>query len=130
MNPAAQSAPTRIVVRDAMFTPTYRTEYEHRIREGQFVLEEKTENIVNRKTGTAEHPRTGERVLPGASFDGEIIVHVYDGDDPKKMIGQIRHVMGVVQEASGLGAAGSRGYGRVRFENVREEQIDLKALSV
>lgn len=125
MKPGAESAPTRIVVRDAPFAKSYRIEYEKRLKEGLPVLEQKTENIINRKSGTAEHPRTGERLLPGARFNGEIIIHVYDGDDGQQMANRIRHAMAVVQETSGLGAGGSRGSGRVRFENVKEEQIPL-----
>ena len=125
MKPKAECAPTRIVVRDAHFSAAYLQRYEERIAEGKVVLEEKTENIINRKSGAAEHPRTGERVLPGACFDGEIILHVYDGDDTRKMTDLIRHGLGVVQQASSLGAGGSRGSGRVRFNNLKEEAIAL-----
>lgn len=130
MKPKALSAPARIVVRDARFTDEYRSQYQERLRDGKPVLEEKTENIVNRKSGTAEHPRTGERILPRSRFAGEILLHIYQGDDAAKMTKEIRHSLGIVQNFSGLGAGGSRGYGRTRFDKVREETISLSGITL
>ncbi len=130
MNPKAESSPARIVVRDASFTEKYREDYVRRLAQGEPVIEHKTENIIDRKAGTAAHPRTGERVLPGARFGGEILLHIYAGDDAEAMAERIRHAMGVVQEFSSLGASGSRGYGRVRFENVKQETIPLAGVTV
>src|SRR5262249_49447911 len=89
------------------------------------VFELKTENIVDRKSGAAEHPRTGERVLPGSQFDGEIILHVYEGDKDGEWVALLRKALRVVEEFSALGAGGSRGSGRVKFLDVKEEKIDL-----
>jgi CRISPR-associated protein Csm3 len=85
----------------------------------------KTENIVDRKTGAAEHPRTGERVLPGSKFDGEILLHVYGGDKDEDSIGLIRKGLRVIEEFSAMGAGGSRGSGRVKFLQIEEEKLDL-----
>jgi CRISPR-associated protein Csm3 len=128
--PNAECAPTRIVVRDAHFTPGYRDEYEKRLQEGRPVLEEKTENLVNRKSGAAKDPHTGERVLPGARFAAEIILHIYEGDEAADMERSIRHALAVVQEASSIGAGGSRGSGRVRFENLSSSAIPLASLQI
>ena len=59
MNPSAESAPTRIRVRDAHLTKESSEKYKS---SGQ-LMEQKTENLVNRKTGTARDP-PGERVPP------------------------------------------------------------------
>jgi hypothetical protein len=46
------------------------------------------------------------------------------------MIEFVRHGLGIIQEASSLGAGGSRGSGRVSFENIQEETIPLETLKV
>ncbi len=130
MKPGAASAPTRIVVRDALLSGQSRTRFQEAVLAGVPVLEEKTENIIDRKAGTARSPRTGERVLPGTVFDGEIILHIYEGDDADEMTKFIRHGLGIIQEACSLGASGSRGYGKVRFENLQVETLKLDQLTI
>jgi CRISPR-associated protein Csm3 len=129
-NPNAPSAPTRIVVRDSFLSQDCRDSLKQREKESRPTVEIKTENIINRKTGTAREPRTGERVLPGTRFDGEVVIHIYEGDDQSKMIKLVRDGMGIIQDGSSLGASGSRGYGRVRFENVTEKVLKLDQLTV
>ncbi len=127
-NPSAQCAPTRIVVRDARLSTGSREKMEADQKVGRPIVELKTENVINRRTGTAEHPRTGERVLPGTVFDGEILLHVYNGDKQKEFVDFIRLGLGIIQEASSLGASGSRGYGRVRFDKLVEKEFALDQL--
>ncbi len=121
---------TRIIVRDALMSEGSRDNLYKAGEQGKATVEHKTENVINRSSGAAEHPRTGERLLPGLVFDGEIVLHVYEGDDPRKMVQFVRHGLGIIQEASSLGAGGSRGSGKVCFENVKEETIPLQQLTV
>lgn len=130
MNPEAESSPTRIVVRDAYLSEEWKKKFEDAAKSGSPFLEEKTENIVNRKTGAAKHPRTGERVPPGTVFSGEIILHIYEGDDAKEFETFVRRGLGIIQEASSIGASGTRGYGKVRFNNIRSEEKKLADLKV
>lgn len=130
MKPGAASAPTRVVVRDSPLSESSRQKFHEALMAGVPVFEEKTENIVDRKAGTAKHPRTGERVLPGTVFNGEIILHIYEGDDADQLTKFVRHGLGIIQEGSSLGASGSRGYGKVRFENVHQEVLQLDQLTV
>jgi CRISPR-associated protein Csm3 len=97
---------------------------------GKPITEEKTENIIDRKSGAAQHPRTGERVLADTTFDGEILLHIYEGDTAKEMVNFVRHGLGIIQEASSIGASGSRGYGKVRFEDIKEETLKVSDLKV
>src|SRR3990172_2950081 len=60
-NTRHELGPTRIIVRDAFLTEG-----------GQIEL--KTESTNKRMTGGAEHPRTLERVAPGATFAFEVAV--------------------------------------------------------
>jgi CRISPR-associated protein Csm3 len=74
MNPHHELGPTRIIVRDAQF------------REGKDALplehrfETKTENLIDRKIGTALHPRKVERVAAGAEFTLKIGIQHWDLD--------------------------------------------------
>jgi CRISPR-associated protein Csm3 len=121
---------TRIVVRDCLMSNKSREALKEAGAAGKQTVEYKTENVINRNSGAAEHPRTGERLLPGMTFDGEILLHIYEKDDAKKMTAFVRHGLGIIQEASSLGAGGSRGSGKVKFDNVREETVPLANLTV
>ena len=103
-----ESDPTRIIVRDALLSKEFKETI-------PFILEHKTENMVNRKSGKAESPRTTERVPEGVSFDFEIILRIYEGDNEKAMIKEVEKALTYVEE-SYLGGSGSRGYGNVKFE--------------
>ena len=78
--------------------------------------EAKSENRINRISGTAEHPRQTERVPAGARFTFRLSLKTYDGDDDS-----LRHTLlqGLkLLEWDSLGGSGSRGYGKIRFENL------------
>jgi CRISPR-associated protein Csm3 len=130
LKPKPECAPTRIVVRDSPMTEESRKRFLEDQKTGKPTVEEKTENIINRTFGAAEHPRTGERVLPETTFNGEILLHVYEGDNARNFADFVRHGLGIVQDASSIGASGSRGYGKVRFENVSEKTLEVSTLTV
>lgn len=78
------------------------------------IREIKTENVIHRIKGTAQHPRQTERVVPGVEFKFEIRVKVLEGDDEnvfKKIIEKGLKLL----ELDYLGGNGSRGYGRVKI---------------
>ena len=78
--------------------------------------EAKSENRINRISGTAEHPRQTERVPAGARFTFRLSLKTYDSDDDS-----LRHTLlqGLkLLEWDSLGGSGSRGYGKIRFENL------------
>lgn len=114
-SPKAESAPTRIIVRDALPSEEFRMEIEKFYRNHENYLEEKVENIVKRDKGIANSPRTIERVPGGASFDFEIVLRVFEGDNEEKMLAFVKEGLELV-ELSYLGGSGSRGYGKVRFD--------------
>jgi CRISPR-associated protein Csm3 len=127
--PQAESSPTRILVRDAALTPESSLHFRELQAEGKSLFEEKAENLVDRDKGTAEHPRWQERVWD-AAFQMEILVHVYDGDEPVKMLEFVRKGLGLIQEIGALGAGGSRGSGQVRFENISVDPMTLESVTV
>ncbi|MEZ4775450.1 MAG: type III-A CRISPR-associated RAMP protein Csm3 [Bacteroidia bacterium] len=109
--------PTRLLVRDA-FLDTYG--FEKTFSEADLTdeyTEEKWENTINRRTGTAEHPRQLERVPAGADFDFVMIYNVYDDGKKDAHIKHIRRAMRILEEDY-LGGQGSRGYGAIEFVDV------------
>jgi CRISPR-associated protein Csm3 len=115
MNMHAESGTTRLTVRDAHFTPAYAEKWKTNP-----VFEEKTENIIDRSRGTAEHPRTQERVPASAVFDAEMLLKVFEGDNFDKMVKDLAHALAVLERFDSLGAGGSRGSGRIKIRNFPE----------
>jgi CRISPR-associated protein Csm3 len=121
---------SRLTVRDARFTTEYLAQWQQRIAEGLPVLETKTENIIDRNRGVAQHPRTQERVPAGALFGAEMVLRVFEGDDDGKMLGNLKNALAVTQRFDSLGAGGSRGSGRIGIRNFRPEKIALAGLTL
>lgn len=96
--------PTRLIVRDA------------KLEGDAFETELKTENMINRLSGKAEHPRTTERVPAGAVFSFEMVYSIYDDSD----YSNFKRVISLLSmlEDSYLGGSGSRGYGKVAIEDM------------
>lgn len=143
---------TRLIVRDAhLHEEHFKDKFlADAVLETAFT-DSKYENSINRKTGTANHPRQLERVPAGAIFNFEMIYDVYgnrDGKDDGKMdthLNQIRLAMELLQYDY-LGGQGSRGYGKIRFitlvkieekpsiyrweveDKSQEEKIDIQTL--
>ncbi|ABO50157.1 CRISPR-associated protein, Csm3 family [Desulforamulus reducens MI-1] len=123
--PKHDLGPTRILVRDAMLSDESRQEMIRIIQEGKSYIEIKTENIIVRTTGVANHPRTQERVPAGAKFDFEIVVQVFDIDLEKDVIDFVKKALKSV-ENSYLGSSGSRGYGQVHFTKLTLDGEEFK----
>jgi len=119
-----QLGPTRIIVRDAPLISD------------SFAIENKTESINRRDTGAAEHPRTVERVAPGAKFALEIGVQEFDidkdfsyTDDQEKpvkgadaLLEVVCHCLDLVEQ-TGIGAGTGKGYGQVKIEIEPEKKL-------
>jgi CRISPR-associated protein Csm3 len=115
-NPHHDLGPTRALFRDAMLTGTSRQRLiDARESKGIAFAEVKTENLVNRLTGTAEHPRTQERVPAGTKFDFEISLRIFDDDNEGEIVGLLEQGLELLQQDY-LGGSGSRGYGKVSLE--------------
>lgn len=105
--------PTRLIMRDATLTPEYRTLFEN----GRLPMEVKYENIINRVTGVAEHPRPLERVPAGTCFMLNIGFRVYEGDSDD-LLNWVLTGLKLIQLDS-IGGGGSRGSGQVLFEDLK-----------
>jgi len=78
--------------------------------------EAKYENMIDRQSGTAKHPRQTERVPAGVKFDYDIRIKVTQDDDDETLKQLVKRGLELI-ENDYLGGNGSRGYGRVIFTN-------------
>ena len=99
-------------------------DYADRLREDNLPLTEaKSENRINRIAGTAEHPRQTERVPAGARFDFKLTVKQFDGDEEALFDTLLQGLK--LLEWDSLGGSGSRGYGKVKLQNLRKNGKDI-----
>lgn len=79
------------------------------------LTETKMENMIDRIRGVAEHPRNTERVPAGARFEFALTIRVHDNED---LLADVYRGIRLV-EYTGLGGSGSRGYGKLRFTDLK-----------
>ncbi len=113
--------PTRLIVRDAHLTDTWR----QRFREGKLQMEVKYENTIDRVKGTAKDPRPLERIPSGVQFDFNLSFKVFEGDD-EKLLDEVFFGLRLL-ELDALGGNSSRGCGQIRFTGLscNDEPVDL-----
>jgi CRISPR-associated protein Csm3 len=117
---AKTRGPTRLIIRDAELTEDFKKKFSA----GQAILEDKTENGLNRITALA-NPRHIERVVPGVEFKFELVYRIIDIDDGGKKDEELFN--SVVLEGlrllqnDYLGGGGTRGNGRIAFVDLKDE---------
>jgi len=126
-----QKEPTRLTVRDSfpkgLFDSGSVRQKEEDIKVGtiaewrknlgeKIYTEAKTENAIDRLTSAAT-PRSMERVPADSVFEIEIVYDLYNTEDVKRLKKIFEGMM--ILEDSSLGGGGSRGSGKVRFENIQ-----------
>jgi len=116
--------PTRLTVRDAY---PKKDDSHDQIKEWERFMGEKiftevkTENFIDRLTSAA-NPRSMERVPAGSVFSAEFIYDIYCPEDISRLKVLFEGMM--LLEDSALGGSGSRGSGRISFENIVIEARD------
>ena len=109
-----QVGTTRLLVRDAHLINANDTEVFPSKTESEPYVISKFENVINRRTGTAEHPRQMERVPVGAKFGLELVYNVFDDMmDWNRHLNQLLTSLRLLQDDF-IGGQGSRGYGQVK----------------
>ncbi|MDR0736980.1 MAG: type III-A CRISPR-associated RAMP protein Csm3 [Zoogloeaceae bacterium] len=83
----------------------------------QLLVEVKSENLINRISGVAEHPRNTERVPAGAKFVFRLSLKELDGDSDD-LLETVLQGLKLIEHDS-LGGSSSRGYGKVKFVDLR-----------
>jgi len=112
--------PTRLIVRDAHPTEGTKKEWEA-LDTGLLYTEWKKENYIDRITSKAD-PRDMERVPKGSEFEFEMVYSIYDmGDGGARDVEFFRYLRTAMKllEDSYLGGSGSRGYGKVKFKDIK-----------
>lgn len=116
---AAEIGPSRLAFWDCSLDKNWVSQ----LRENnQLLTEVKSENRINRISGVAEHPRNTERVPAGASFDFRLSIKRLDGDTDD-LLETVLQGLKLIEHDS-LGGSGSRGYGKVRFSQLRIDGQD------
>ena len=107
--------PTRLIVRDAFLTERS-TEMLKEARTDLPYTEVKWENVIDRITAAA-NPRQMERVPEGAEFEFGMIYNIFSEGDKSNLKEVFKSLE--LLEHDYLGGSGSRGYGRVKFEDIK-----------
>ena len=84
--------------------------------------EVKMENTIDRVSGTAKNPRNTERVIPNSEFEFRLSLKVFDDED------LLPAVLGAMKllESDSLGGSGSRGYGKIKFEDLQIDGTNIQ----
>ncbi|MBC8309303.1 MAG: type III-A CRISPR-associated RAMP protein Csm3 [Planctomycetes bacterium] len=111
--------PTRLIVRDAPVSIECKNAF---IENGQALTEVKSENSINRLTAKA-NPRPMERVVPGITFDFEILFRIIDlgdgGEEDESLFNDVVLLGLALLEQDALGGCGSRGCGRISLKELK-----------
>lgn len=116
--------PSRLIVRDSYLT----NEWVEKLKNSEFTdmpyTEIKAENKIDRLTGTAKDPRFFERIPAGAKFNVEFVINIFEGDDEKELTDLLEKGIQLL-EMDYLGGSGSRGYGQVKFINLKKMEKNI-----
>jgi len=111
--------PTRLAFWDCALD----SDWEKEVRENnQLLTEVKSENSINRISGEAKNPRNTERVPAGAKFVFRLSLKKL-ADDDEKLLETVLQGLKLIEHDS-LGGSGSRGYGKVAFQNLKIDGED------
>ncbi|MBF1989590.1 type III-A CRISPR-associated RAMP protein Csm3 [Fischerella thermalis] len=109
-----RNAPARLIIRDCHLIPES-AEKLRQVDTGLYMTEWKFENGIDRVTAAA-NPRQLERVPAGSKFQFELVYTVENKDQVIKDLQNIAIALAILEDDA-LGGHGSRGYGKVRFQN-------------
>lgn len=110
------NAPARLIVRDCHLDP-HSAEKLKRVDTGLYMTEWKFENGIDRITSAA-NPRQVERVPAGSAFKFEL---VYTVENETQVIEDLKNlsIALAILEDDALGGHGSRGYGKIKFQQIQ-----------
>ena len=129
---ADDGRPSKLIVRDAMLSKDIidGKNQADRLKDNEFLdmpyTEGKWENSISRTQGTAISPRQLERVPAGVKFDVNFVINVWDTDGNGNKLVELLEKGIKALENDYLGGSGSRGYGQVKFGELKQEVIDFK----
>ncbi|MEN3039348.1 MAG: type III-A CRISPR-associated RAMP protein Csm3 [Candidatus Kryptonium sp.] len=130
---SGRMGPTRVIFRDAFIDDGYRKEMESKGLTVYDIVEEKVENSLDRITARA-NPRRLERVVPGVKFRFEVVYRVFDvdgdgGSGDERLFEIVKRGMKLL-EFDCLGGYGSRGSGKIAFEDIEIKDYKPEELKI
>ncbi len=127
-NAKYSAGPTRLIVRDCPLTGKFKKRIDDFNDEfGAFDLYEgKFETAIDRISGTARRGslRQVERVISGTEFALNMSYKVFDEQDEKNLE-LIKTALKLLVEDT-LGGSGSRGYGKIRIDDLKFEMLKVE----
>jgi CRISPR-associated protein Csm3 len=126
---ANDGKPSKLIVRDAYLTQESVDLLGNIDELDMPYTEGKWENSINRIQGIAISPRQIERVPAGVSFDVNFVINVWEYDDGSEDGEDLYNLLikGIkALENDYLGGSGSRGYGQVKFEELKKEEVSFE----
>ncbi len=117
---ASEIGPSRLSFWDCELDPVWIKEMDEK---NQLLTEVKMENSIDRISGTAEHPRNTERVPATARFNFTLSLRVHDDEN---LLDTLLDGLNLLQ-ISGHGGSGSRGYGKIAFNQLQLDGQDIQA---
>ncbi|UBF28005.1 type III-A CRISPR-associated RAMP protein Csm3 [Kovacikia minuta CCNUW1] len=118
-----RNAPARLIVRDCHLLPDSAKQLK-KIDTGLYMTEWKFENGMDRITAAA-NPRQLERVPAGSEFHFELIYTVEDATQALEDLKNLAIAVAILEDDA-LGGHGSRGYGKVQFQNFQFSYRDVE----
>jgi CRISPR-associated protein Csm3 len=109
-----RNASARLIIRDSHLLPDSAAKLKQ-VDTGLYMTEWKFENGIDRVTAAA-NPRQLERVPAGSKFQFELVYTVEDAEQAVEDLQNIAIALAILEDDA-LGGHGSRGYGKVRFQN-------------
>ena len=117
-----ENQPSKIIVRDAMLSDESKKMLLDCDNLDMPYTENKFENVIDRVKGIAQHPRQTERIPAGAEFNAEFIINVWDDDDEQELMALFEKGIRLL-ENDYLGGSGSRGYGQIKFGEMKKTEL-------
>jgi len=116
---------TRFIFRDCFIRDEIRKAY---LNDKIELFEEKYENVIDRVTGTTISGglRQIERVRSAVEFDFSMGIRIFGEEKDRKLFVDTINLGLKLLELDALGGSGSRGYGRVRFNNIKIDNQEIK----
>jgi len=118
-----RNAPSRLIIRDSHLQKPSADKLKQ-IDTGLYMTEWKFENGIDRVTAAA-NPRQVERIPAGSQFHFELIYTVEDVQQAVEDLQNIAIALAFLEDDA-LGGHGSRGYGKVRFDNFQFKYRSLE----
>lgn len=122
-----RNSPARLIVRDCHLLEKS-AERLKKVDTGLYMTEWKFENSIDRVTAAA-NPRQFERVPADSRFNFEMVYTLEDKEQAIEDLKNIAIALAILEDDA-LGGHGSRGYGKVRFENFKFIYCDYEAYRI